>query len=181
MSTSISTSPASSVGNFYDMTALKIRSAKAADAQAIIDLIAANFTVSDFPEHLRIEHSSQVEALMSRGRFLLAEENNLVVACAYVEPRQEASRLELLAVLPKHRRTGIGSQLLEAVEQLSRTMQCPFIHVRIMNLSRELLGFCRRRGYIEFELEPLSSTTPFSPHCHLVKMCKHLDKSVRGF
>jgi N-acetylglutamate synthase-like GNAT family acetyltransferase len=181
LSTSISNSPVQGMSTFYKMATMKIRSAKIADAQAVVDLINANFSVNDFPNHPRFSRRNEVEALMSKGRFLLAEENNLLVACAYVEPRQEASRLELLAVAPQHRRTGIGSQLLEAVEQLSRMMQCSFIHVRVMNLSRDLLSFCRRRGYVEFELEPLSLDAPFSPHCHLVKMCKQLDKCVRGF
>lgn len=165
----------------YEMKSLRIRRAEFADALTVVNLTSVSFSTQDFPGHVRFTRVSDVENLMMRGRFLLAEEAGTPVACAYVEPRPEASRLEFLAVSPERRRAGIGSQLLEAAEQLSRMMQCAFIHVRVMNFSRETLTFCRRRGYVEFEFEPLSSNSPFSPHCHLIKMCKHLDRNTRGF
>jgi GNAT superfamily N-acetyltransferase len=118
---------------------------------------------------------------MTQGKFLLAENDQGIIGYAYVEPRLEASRLELLAVSPAQQRSGIGSQLLDAAERMSRSMRCLFMHLQVMNLNWETLTFCRRRGYVEFAIEPLHMQEPLSPHCHIVRMCKQLDRDRSGF
>ncbi len=118
---------------------------------------------------------------MTQGKFLLAENDQGIVGYAYLEARLEASRLDLLAVSPTKQRSGIGSQLLEAAERMSRSMRCLFVHVQVVNLNWETLTFCRRRGYVEFAIEPLHSREPISPHCHFVRMCKQLDTARAEF
>jgi GNAT superfamily N-acetyltransferase len=98
-----------------------------------------------------------------------------IVGFVYLKPRLEATRLDLLAVSPAQQRTGIGSQLLYAAERLSSSMRCLFMHIRVMNLHRETIKFCQRRGYVEFGIEAMNRHQPISPHCHVVRMCKQLD------
>jgi GNAT superfamily N-acetyltransferase len=160
---------------------LRIRLAKLEESGTIAALTNAifrggnQFSLSDFAS------AAEVEQLMTKGTFLLAENHNGIVGCAYLEPRMGASRLELLAVSPSERRTGIGSQLLETAERISRSLRCMFIHVQVVNLNWETVTFCRRRGYIDFALEPLCVKQPLSPHCHIVRMSKKLDTDCFGF
>jgi ribosomal protein S18 acetylase RimI-like enzyme len=118
---------------------------------------------------------------MSQGKFILAENGIAIIGYAYLQPCMEASRLEFLAVSPQQQRAGIGSQLLEAAERLSSSMRCLFMHVQVVSLNWETLKFCRRRGYVEFAIAPLHRQQTVSPHCHIVRMCKQLDKDRSGF
>lgn len=154
---------------------LTIRLARVDEAAQIVGLIKLIFRGKEHYSRASFANARDVEQLMAQGNFLLAENENGIIGCAYLEPRIEASRLDLLAVAPSQQRAGIGSQLLEAAERLSSSMQCLFMHLRVINLHWETIKFCRRRGYVEFGLESLDRDQPVSLHCHIVRMCKQLN------
>lgn len=159
---------------------LTIRMARPEEAPAIVELTNAIFRGKTHFSLASFTCVRDVERLMSQGKFLLAE-NPKIVGCAYMLPSLEASRLELLAVIPSQQRAGIGSQLLEAAERLSSSMQCLFMHLHVMNLHWETIRFCRRRGYVEFGIESLNGSQPISLHCHFVRMCKRLETDRWAF
>ena len=158
-----------------------IRIAQPDEAPAIVELTNAIFREKTSPSLASFTNARDVEQLMHQGTFLLAEKEKEIVGYAYLKPRLEASRLELLAVAPMLQRAGIGSQLLQAAERLSSSMHCLFMHLSVMNLHLETLRFCRRRGYIEFGIESLNINQPVSLNCHLVRMCKRLHEDCVAF
>ena len=160
---------------------LTIRIARLNEAPAIVALTSTVFEGRGVCSWASFDNTADVEQLIGRGKLLLAENDKGIVGFAYLEPRLEASRLDLLAVSPSQQRTGIGSQLLDAAERLSSSMRCLFMHIQVINLHWETIRFCRRRGYVEFGIEPLNSQQPVSPHCHIVKMCKQLDVDRLAF
>jgi N-acetylglutamate synthase-like GNAT family acetyltransferase len=160
---------------------LKIRVARLDEAQAIVDLTNTLFSGGEHYSRISFSSRSDVEQLMSQGKFILAENDTAIVGYAYLQLCMEASRLEFLAVSPQQQRTGIGSQLLEAVERLSGSMRCLFMHIQVVNLNWETLKFCRRRGYVAFAIAPLHRQQTVSPHCHIVRMCKQLDNDGSEF
>jgi len=160
---------------------LTIREARTDEALAIVEFTSTVLRGKAHCSQSSFSSVEDVEQLMCSGKFLLAESEKQVIGCAYLAPRLEASRLELLAVTPSLQRAGIGSQLLEAAERLSSSMHCSFMHLRVSNLHWEAIRFCRRRGYVEFGLEPLSGSQPTSLHCHIVRMCKRLEKDRWAF
>ena len=160
---------------------LAIRVARSDEAPAIVELILAIFRGKTHSTCAGFENAEEVERLMKCGKFLLAESEKQIVGCAYLEPRVEASSLDLLAVTPSHQRTGIGSQLLEAAERLSSNMQCLFMHLRVVSLHWETIRFCRQRGYVEFGIESLNRDQPISLHCHVIRLCKRLETDRWAF
>jgi len=160
---------------------LAIRVARSDEAPAIVELILAIFRGEIHSTCAGFVNAKEVERLMRCGKFLLAENEKQLVGCAYVEPRLEASRLDLLVVNPSHQRAGIGSQLLDAAERLSTSMECLFMHLRVVNLHCETIRFCRRRGYVEFGIESLCRDQPISLHCHVIRMCKRLETDRWAF
>ena len=160
---------------------LTMRTARAIEAPAILELINLVFREKRYCSPAGFSRIEDIERRMKLGKFLLAENENQIVGCAYVELRLEASRLGLLAVAPSQQRAGIGSQLLEAAERLSISMHFLFMHLRIVNLHWEALSFCRRRGYVEFGIESLSGDQPVSLHCHFVRMFKQLKPDCAAF
>lgn len=162
------------------MAAITMRVAVRSEAQAIVKLVRCAFQ-GRLP-HSRASFAStrDVEHLIAQGVFLVADREGTIIGCAYLVPNREAARLELLAVCPEHQRAGIGSQLLEAAEDLSRTLQCDYMQIRVLNMCLPVLRFCHRRGYIDFAIESLPTESP-DQHCHLISMSKQLDKYWHGF
>jgi len=160
---------------------LTIRLARGDEAAQIVQLMTIIFRGKKLLSRPGFASAGEVEQLMTQGQFLLAESETGIIGCAYLELRLEASRLDLLAVAPSQQRAGIGSQLLEAAERLSSSMQCLFMHLRVVNLHWETIKFCRRRGYVEFGLESLNGDQPVSQHCHIVRMCKKLKADCLAF
>jgi GNAT superfamily N-acetyltransferase len=167
--------------SLFERGQLTIRLAAPEEASGIAALTCAAFDGRDHFAKAGFDNADEVEQLMEEGKFLLAEKDGHLVGFAYLEPRPEATRLDLLAVAPEQQRTGIGSQLLYAAERLSCSMRCFFMHIRVMNLHWETVKFCRRRGYVEFGIEPLHGNQPISAHCHIVRMCKQLEVDRLAF
>jgi N-acetylglutamate synthase-like GNAT family acetyltransferase len=115
-----------------------------------------------------------VQALLSTGTFLVAEENDAVMGCVHVEFRGERSYLGLLSVNPDGQKSGVGSRLMKAAEDYCAGAGSRFMDLRIVNVRKELPDFYHRRGYVE------TGTAPFTPGldpklpCHFVNMAKPL-------
>lgn len=151
-----------------------IRIANAADAEAITILINAAFQVERFfIDHDRIA-IDEVQARLGTGAFILAEENNALTGCVYVEPRAERAYLGLLSVDPSLQRSGIGKRLVEAGEQHCRAAGCRFMDLRIVNVRTELLPFYEKLGYRPNGTEPFPEDAQPRIPCHFVIMSKPL-------
>ena len=107
-----------------------IRSATEADAENIVALINAAFRLveSFFVEGNRITLKEVLEHLQA-GEFLLAEDNNRLIACVYLEPRGERTYLGLLSVDPTLQKGGIGSWLMTAAEDRWRERNAKYIDI----------------------------------------------------
>ena len=94
-----------------------IRCANEADAENIVALINSAFRSAEsfFIDGDRITLKEVLEHLQA-GEFLLAEDNNRLIACVYLEPRGERTYLGLLSVDPALQKSGIGSLLMTAAE-----------------------------------------------------------------
>ena len=153
-----------------------IRPAIEADAENIVELINAAFRIveSFFIEGNRITLNEVLEHLQL-GEFLLAEDNNRLIACVYLEPRGERTYLGLLSVDPTLQKGGIGSLLMTAAEERWRERNAKYIDILTVSLREELSAFYGKRGYVK------TGTSPFPPDVktklpvHFVNMSKRLD------
>jgi predicted N-acetyltransferase YhbS len=155
----------------------RIRIAEPADIEALTRLINDAFSVEGFfIEGDRI-NSDAVHNLMTSGQFLIAQDDEGVAACVYVEPRGERVYLGLLSVDPSRQRSGLGSRLVAAAEEHARASGMHYMDLRIVNLRLELPEFYQRLGYL------ITGTSPFPPEaitkqpCHFINMSKALSSS----
>jgi N-acetylglutamate synthase-like GNAT family acetyltransferase len=116
-----------------------------------------------------------VESLSTKGKFLLAQRDGGLAGCVYVAPAAGSSVLDLLAVNPRMRRSGIGTQLVLAAEGLCHSMKSPYVHITVASLSGEIVKFWRRRGYVEFDRLPCLCQPRSSLGFCMVKMAKQLE------
>jgi N-acetylglutamate synthase-like GNAT family acetyltransferase len=154
---------------------MQIRPARSDDADAITDLINVAFRSAEqfFIDVDRID-LQEVLRLLDAGEFLLAESNDQLVGCVFIEPRGEGTYLGLLSVSPTQQQSGVGSELMLFTEARCRGRQRKFIDILVVHLRVELIGYYKKRGYVE------TGTLPFPPDletkvpCHFITMRKML-------
>jgi len=155
-----------------------VRVASVKDAGEITTLINKAFRRAEgfFIDEDRIDLES-VQDLFTTGQFLLAENDGLVAACVYVEPRGERAYLGLLSVDPAQQQSGLGSLLMNAAEEICRGGTCRFMDIQVVNLREDLFGFYQRRGYVETGTRPFPADLETKLPCHFVEMTKRLGPS----
>ena len=148
---------ASSANSPRQSSGAAIRRASTSDAEALTRLINAAFVVERVVfEGDRVD-ANEVYTYMRKGTFLLAEESGKVIACVYVEVREQRGYLGLLSVDPPRQGLGLGRQLVAVAEDFARGAGARAMDLRVISARAELLPFYRRFGYEE------TGTAPFAP------------------
>lgn len=152
-----------------------IRIAAPADAAKITGLINDAFHIAEvfFVDGPRISQS-EVEQLLVKGAFLLAETGDKLNGCVYIELRGERSYLGLLSVDPTYQKGGLGSLLMLEAEKHCRERESQFMDILIVNLRDELPAFYQRRGYVETGTTPFPEEIETKVPCHFINMTKPL-------
>jgi GNAT superfamily N-acetyltransferase len=153
----------------------KIRIAGPDDARSITAVINAAFRVAEefFVDGNRITQT-EVEQLLAKGFFLLAEADKKLNGCVYVELRGERSYLGLLSVDPTCQQSGLGSLLMIEAEKYCRERGSQCMDILIVNLRNELPPFYQRRGYVDSGTSPFPADVPTKIPCHFINMSKPL-------
>ena len=154
---------------------IKIRTAKLSDAEQITTVINAAFRIAEgfFVDGNRIS-VEEVRQHLKSGVFLVAENEDDLTGCVYLEPRGERAYLGLLSVDPGRQQRGLGSQLMTAGEEYCRALGARFMDIYIVNLRTELPAFYRNRGYVENGTTPFPPDVPTKQPCHFINMSKPL-------
>jgi len=173
--------------NPRESSSVQVRIAQREDAKIITTVINSAFRSAEdfFVEGDRVD-VGEVLNFLSIGKFLLAESEHTVLGCVYVEPRhldsggsptrsQDRAYLGLLAVGPAHQQTGLGSRLMDAAEDYCRAVGLRFMEIKVVNLRKELVGFYRKRGYVETGTSAFPAEVVTKLPCHFIDMLKPLD------
>jgi amino-acid N-acetyltransferase len=133
-------------------SAVHIRQARQSDNAAILSLVAESGLPVD-------------DLCASHALFLIAERGSEIAGCAGIELPGIHALMRSLAVKPAYRGAGIGTRLLDAIEQLSR--QRGVRDAYLLTLTAE--QFFTLRGYQRIERRDappgISSTTEFTTIC----------------
>ena len=154
---------------------METRLALSKDVDQITRLINTAFRKAEsfFIDGDRIDLET-VRSLIEKGRFLVAEEEGLLIGCVYLEPRENRMYLGLLSVEPRRQRAGLGSMLLKTAEEKCLSDGFSFMDLRTVDLRTDNRAFYTRRGYVETGTEPFPSERTTKLPCHFVLMSKRL-------
>lgn len=152
-----------------------IRVAAPVDAAKITSVINSAFRIAEefFVDGNRITQT-EVEMLLAKGDFLLAETGDQLDGCVYIELRGERSYLGLLSVDPDRQQGGLGSLLMNEAESYCRERGSHFMDIVIVSLREELPAFYRKRGYVENGTTPFPADVETKMPCHFINMAKSL-------
>lgn len=159
-------------------SAASVRMAGSDDAAKITTLINGAFRRAEefFIDTDRVNLEVVRNYLVS-GKFLLAEIEDSVVGCVYVELRSSDNArayLGLLAVDPARQNFGLGTLLMNAAETYCRELGCRFIELYVVNLRKELAGFYENRGYVVTGTSAFPADVKTKLPCHFLEMSKPL-------
>ncbi len=160
---------------------LWVRLAGPEDAESLTVLINTAFRRAEgfFIDEDRIDLEGVLH-LLDTGKFLLAENSDVLLGCVYVEQRSRPedsvrrAYLGLLAVNPDRQRSGIASDLMEIAEDYCREQGACFMDLKVVSLREGLLCFYGRRGYVETGTSPFPAEVETLIPCHLIEMSKPL-------
>jgi ribosomal protein S18 acetylase RimI-like enzyme len=154
---------------------LSPRHAGVADAPAIARLINDAYRIAEafFIRGDRIE-IAEMEKLLARGGFLLAENNGRLEGSVYVEDRGDHGYIGLLSVDPTLQRAGLGRALMAAAEQSLIDRGRPRVELLVVNLRTELPAWYGKQGYREVGTRPFPPDAPNTRPCHYLVMSKRL-------
>jgi len=173
---------------------IRVRIAQREDAENITAVINSAFRPVEevFVDGDRVDLKDVVKFLDS-GKFLLAESEHTLLGCVYIEPHypkpsqtegdsnrspahfQDRAYLGLLAVDPAHQQSGLGSMLMKAGEDYCRELGLRFMDIKVVNHREELVGYYRKRGYVETGTSALPTWVETKLPCHFIDMSKPLN------
>src|ERR1700688_4480285 len=117
---------------------ISLRIATPSDTEAIVRLVNTAFLVEQFFIERDRANLETVRGLLQTGKFLLAEDAPHLLGCVYFELRGQRGYFGMLSIDPSRQRTGVGRQLVEAVEKYLRDAGCKFSDLKIVNVRAEL-------------------------------------------
>jgi ribosomal protein S18 acetylase RimI-like enzyme len=154
----------------------QIRLATATDAQRMIPLINAAYSVETFIDGTRTDED-RLAAMMEKGVILLAEDGSgQLLGCVYTEVRGSRGYLGQLAVDRARQGEGLGRLMVEAAEEHLRRQGCEALDITVLSLRPELPPLYRRLGFVETGTEEFVHPIPLKAgfECHCVVMSKQL-------
>ena len=138
------------------MPTVQVRDATAADAEAVADVVNRAFLVERFFVDGDRTNPAEISGLLEKGTFLLAEAEERLVACVFVELRGERGYFGMLSVDPSRQGEGLGRLLVDAAEDRCRSRGCQVMEIHVVDVREELPPFYRRLGYVEAGEEPFT-------------------------
>ncbi|HEX4065608.1 MAG TPA: GNAT family N-acetyltransferase [Acidobacteriaceae bacterium] len=155
---------------------MDFRFAEVSDLPALLTLINGAFRVeTHFIRGDRLT-AERIHDHFAAGRFLIAEENQSLAGCAYVELHGKRGYLGLLSVDPARQKTGLGRRLVAAAEEFAREMGARHMDLTVVNLRTELPPIYEKLGYTVIGEEPIREemVPRVIRNCHFIRMSKPL-------
>ncbi|HXH03600.1 MAG TPA: GNAT family N-acetyltransferase [Candidatus Competibacteraceae bacterium] len=132
-------------------TSLLIRPYREADFPALVAVVEAAFAEywGRSAPSAGAEHKTHdiVRAELSEAAALVAERKGALVGCVFYRPHGDAVYLDRLAVVPGHRRRGIASALVGAVEHSAQEQGYARLILSVRLLLEHQQRFFRRLGF----------------------------------
>ena len=121
-------------------------------------------TEADILGGIRTNEKALLDLINKPGATLLVARNeeNVVVACVYLQKEKDELYLGMLTVSPALQAGGIGKQLLKAVEEFATKEGLNTIVMTVISVRHELIAWYERHGYVKTgETKPFPTDPTF--------------------
>lgn len=133
------------------MLGWRLREATEADAEAVASILRAAFEEFrgrlDPPSSAHAETAETVREKMKTAGVILALAGEEAAGCIFCQPGEGRLYFSRLAVLPTHRRQGLGRALIEQIEERARAMRLPRVRLGVRIALDRQRTYYERMGY----------------------------------
>ncbi|MBL0715492.1 MAG: GNAT family acetyltransferase [Desulfosarcina sp.] len=110
--------------------------------------------------HLVVPQNDPHEDILRKIRFqpeffLVGLDEGHLIATVMAGYEGHRGWINYLAVSPRHRRKGLGRQMLAAAEERLRSLGCPKINLQVRRTNTAVINFYRNAGFDEDEVVSL--------------------------
>ena len=157
-----------------------IRRAGVDDVAAVVRLVNLAYRVEAFFIDGDRTNEAEVEGLVARGGFLLAERAGVAVGSVYVEHRGDHGYIGLLSVEPALQGAGIGRALMGEAEAALAAAGLRRVELLVVDLRTELPPWYARLGYRDVGWRPFPPGAPVKRPCRFLVLSKRLGAPTAG-
>lgn len=129
----------------------RLREATEVDAETVTSILRAAFEEYhgrlDPPSGAHAETADTVREKMKTACVILALAGEEASGCVFCQPGEGHLYFSRLAVLPAHRRQGLGQALIEHVEARARAMRLPRVRLGVRIVLDGQRAYYERLGY----------------------------------
>jgi predicted N-acetyltransferase YhbS len=105
-------------------------------------------TEADLLDGIRTNEGSLSQMLNHNGAtILVADDENTLKGCVYLEGQGEVLYLGMLTVTPELQGKGLGTALLKAAEERAVSIGCKKIKMTVITVRDTLVAYYLRKGY----------------------------------
>jgi predicted N-acetyltransferase YhbS len=105
-------------------------------------------TEADLLDGIRTSEAALHEMMKKPDAVILvAEEEDQMLACVYLEKKNAVLYLGMLTVRPHLQAKGYGALLMNAAEERARALHCRAIQMTVITVRQSLIDYYRRKGY----------------------------------
>jgi len=130
---------------------ITVREITSADVPVLLDVVHAAFEEYrgrlDPPSGAHSETTESLRRELAGAYALAALAEGEIVGCIFYKPYKQYLYLYRLAVLPSHRRRGLGLALIAAVEQRARQLGLHRVRLNVRVALTENRAYYERLGY----------------------------------
>lgn len=137
---------------------MKIRKAEIQDVTALNQLVNSAYrgdssrvgwtTEADLLDGIRTSEVSLTNMIENpAAEILVAEKENEIVGCVYLEKKNRVLYLGMLTVKPTLQASGIGAMLMQAAEENARQRDCNRIQMTVITERESLIQYYERKGF----------------------------------
>ena len=129
----------------------RLREATELDAEIVASILRAAFEGYrgriEPPSGAHAATAATVREKMKRACVILALAGEEAAGCIFCQPGEGHLYFSRLAVLPAHRRQGLGRALIEQVEERARAMRLPRVRLGVRIVLDRQRAYYERLGY----------------------------------
>ena len=138
----------------------RVREAHSDEAGLVLDILLCAFSEYkgrlDPPSGVHSETTASIRDRLKAGGALVCEIGGTAVGCVFYAPKADHLYVGRLAVVPEHRRRGIGDMLLRASERRAGELGFARVRIGVRSALEKLRAYYEARGYapIAFRSHP---------------------------
>jgi len=107
-------------------------------------------TEADLLDGIRTSEAALHEMMKKTGAVILvAEEDDEILACVYLERKNAVLYLGMLTVRPHLQAKGLGALLMNAAEEIAQALHCRSIQMTVISERENLIAYYKRKGYTD--------------------------------